>query len=91
MSKTTKKHAISELEDIIRNLLDTKFSGGCKVTELLAHVMEIYHKQHGELPVNKLFEEIEKIAKKSKVIGMINYHWRMSPLMHREKTFVFTK
>jgi hypothetical protein len=70
---------MSYVDDVVRMLLDTRFSGGCKFTELLC--------QDEILNLNLKPEELEEAISHSDQVKILEYTWNPC---NRVKMFVFT-
>ena len=72
-------------EDIVKELykvLTLQFSGGAKMTDLIATLPMEYFKN---------IEGVIEAVKNSETLGVLEYSWHMGNGLLREKNFLYTK
>jgi 3-dehydroquinate dehydratase len=75
---------MKDITKVIKNLLETKYSGGAKLIELLPDLME-HFEPNSTLEVSELIKEIEQ----SPDLAVVKYHWDMGDNIFREKYFIY--
>lgn len=82
----------SRLQDMVKSLLKERFSGGCKMTELITEVLsELRNGSRGELDIKEFdLEEFDDLLHSMHEVKVLEYDWDMGGMI-RTKNFVYTK